>query len=748
MDVPSRAEADPAGSATRALLRPADGVHAVNRRLRRAGGWGKGRLRAAASRARILQRQDHFRRLASARIVRRLYQRAVEVDGFSSDGSKIAFCVSGRDLRAGWRDLYAAVGLGRYLGGRDHEVAYFGPERWTALPPETDVVVAMLPTFDPTVVPDGCRVVAWVRDEVERWAEHPHLALFDAVLAASPVALSRLTERYDGPSGLLPVGVDTELFRPPRRRAERAGVCTAPGGGETPRHLYQLLRRGHITFPFAITRGRDALDRIHAPYGIGTPGYFKLPDLYGRALLVLDDFSPSLRADGLANPALLEALAAGALPVTNSRLPLVGLGLDEVPVCGEEKGFGAQLTELLASPERIELRALALGARVRQLHSYLRRAEELDLFLAELPAAPRRATVPLVGGYPAGDADPYRSALRAGLARDGLAYCPVPDVLADPAPHSRGRLDNYALHLHRTDRLLAEAGSAEEAAERLARLRQRVDELAGRGGKLIVTVHDVRPERWRYPELERQLGAFLAERADVVHVTGPGTAGAVAPHFHLPAEKIRVVASGSYLDRLPRSAARAAARERFGLAPDDRALLLFDQDGTYPGLELLLEAFEPAVERDPRLRLVVAGAPGDAAALDPRLRRGPAADRIVPALVAVPEEELQLYFKAADVVVLPEPPLRDSPVLPLALTFGRPLVAPATPEEELPDPRFTITFVSGYAESLSDALLAAVELDEASAARAAREAAERYPAEEMGRDYAALVRDLLGAARD
>ncbi len=128
----------------------------------------------------------------------------------------------------------------------------------------------------------------------------------------------------------------------------------------------------------------------------------------------------------------------------------------------------------------------------------------------------------------------------------------------------------------------------------------------------------------------------------------------------------------------PAAADRAAARARFGLAPETVAVLSFGLIRPSKGVEVLLAA----VARAPRalpLRLLLAGAPwgGRAAGLERRLREPGLAGRVVARLEGVPESEAGTWFAAADAVALPYRSATGSAVAAQALAAGLPLVASA-----------------------------------------------------------------------
>lgn len=748
----TRSNAYRAGKAIRYLVKPAEGLRAVRRRRARSANRRTSRTGADGPDGGRPERVDpvpaRFRNLTADAAIRASYEQAVGAQ-FGSGRPRVAFCVSTADLDAGRGDLYVAVGIGRYLARHGYDVAYLPTERWADLPADTDLAVAMIPTFDPLTVPDGCRTIAWIRNETDRWSAHPHLALFDAVLASSSVTLNRIRELYDGPTGLLPLGVDTELFVQGTADPDRAGVVTTVNSWGRERHLYQCLRAVDITFPFVIFGERRGMSSYFSRYAGGSTSYFNLPDLYRRALLVLDDLNHTTRPYGNVNSRLLESLAAGALPVTNSRVGLLELGLDETPTYSDPASLAAVVDQLITDPAGTVALAARLSEVVRDRHSYRRRAEELHEVIAGLDRRPRRQTVRLVGFFPRYVDNPYQQMLMSGLRKVGVQAYPVEDVVTGPlAGHtSAGRLDNYLLHVHWTDPILQPASSEDEATARLGQFQRQVRDLRHRGGRLVWTVHNVLPHECRFPAVEQELARFLASEADVVHILSAETVRAVEGHYPLPPEKVRVIRHSSYLGVYPDSVSRLAARRRFGLDQDDHVLLFFGGIRPYKEIGDLLDAFAVAAEVEPRLRLIVAG---PAKRLDPRddLRERCAREpRITLVLESIPDDEIQFYFKAADTVVLPYRSVLNSGSFHLAISYGRPVVAPRTGSlVSLLDSRYTVGFDPDDDKGLPEALLAARQLRGRHVELAARDAARSYQVGDMAGEYAELVTELFDTA--
>ena len=129
-----------------------------------------------------------------------------------------------------------------------------------------------------------------------------------------------------------PIGVDIELFEPNASNADsRGGVVSTVNQWGRERDIYRALRSTPITFDLRIHGHAIGLPATLEKYHEGLVKFFELPSVYWGARIVLDDFNHTTVGWGAVNSRVFEALAAGALPITNSRLGLEELGLDEIP---------------------------------------------------------------------------------------------------------------------------------------------------------------------------------------------------------------------------------------------------------------------------------------------------------------------------------------------------------------------------------------------------------------------------------
>ena len=125
--------------------------------------------------------------------------------------------------------------------------------------------------------------------------------------------------------------------------------------------------------------------------------------------------------------------------------------------------------------------------------------------------------------------------------------------------------------------------------------------------------------------------------------------------------------------------ASGEARQRLGISDGQKAILFFGHIAPYKGLEYLVNAFQRILDRDKGYRLVIAGRPKGGeeywAAIHASIREDLQIGRILLKADYIPDAETEVYFKAADVLVLPYRHIYQSGVLFLGHSFGLPVLA-------------------------------------------------------------------------
>ncbi len=121
------------------------------------------------------------------------------------------------------------------------------------------------------------------------------------------------------------------------------------------------------------------------------------------------------------------------------------------------------------------------------------------------------------------------------------------------------------------------------------------------------------------------------------------------------------------------------ARQRLGISLQDRVILFFGNIAPYKGLEYLVEAFRQLMVEGGEYRLIIAGKPKNSDeywnAIQRALNEHEYRNKILLKIEFIPDPETELYFKAADVLVLPYRHIFQSGVLSLGYSFGVPVIA-------------------------------------------------------------------------
>jgi len=148
--------------------------------------------------------------------------------------------------------------------------------------------------------------------------------------------------------------------------------------------------------------------------------------------------------------------------------------------------------------------------------------------------------------------------------------------------------------------------------------------------------------------------------------------------FGVPERAVTVIPFGINNSLPDSNLSPTEARQRLGIAPGERTILFFGNIRPYKGLEYLVDAFN---RLDPgKYRLVIAGEAKKGTEtylsdIQLAIDRAGTRPQIIQKLEYISDEETELYFKAADVSVLPYTIVFQSGVLLLAYSFGLPVIA-------------------------------------------------------------------------
>jgi glycosyltransferase involved in cell wall biosynthesis len=200
------------------------------------------------------------------------------------------------------------------------------------------------------------------------------------------------------------------------------------------------------------------------------------------------------------------------------------------------------------------------------------------------------------------------------------------------------------------------------------------------GKKIVLTLHNINAGKRDNNDtaLNRLTLRIQYRLADHIFVHTKKMKDELIHEFLVPAARIAVIPFGINNAVPNTSLAPREAKRRLGIQDGEKTILFFGNITPYKGLEYLTAAFGQILERGD-YRLIIAGRPKDCDAywgsIQEAIRGQVENGRALLRADFIPDEETEIYFKAADVLVLPYRHIYQSGVIFLAYRFGLPVLA-------------------------------------------------------------------------
>jgi glycosyltransferase involved in cell wall biosynthesis len=200
--------------------------------------------------------------------------------------------------------------------------------------------------------------------------------------------------------------------------------------------------------------------------------------------------------------------------------------------------------------------------------------------------------------------------------------------------------------------------------------------------KIVLTVHNVNAGRRDGKDslLNRLTLKFQYRLADHLFVHTGKMKSELLKQFHIRETAVTVIPHGINSAVPNTNLTSRQAKRHLGICESERTILFFGAIRPYKGLEYLVAAFQQATARLSNLRLIIAGARKKGSEeylsdIERIIDRDPSRTQVLQKIDFIPDDETELYFKAADVAVLPYTEIFQSGVLFLAYSFGLPVIA-------------------------------------------------------------------------
>ncbi|HEY5810146.1 MAG TPA: glycosyltransferase [Povalibacter sp.] len=317
----------------------------------------------------------------------------------------------------------------------------------------------------------------------------------------------------------------------------------------------------------------------------------------------------------------------------------------------------------LCSAELLEERTQALLQRVQQLRS--REAidgwPQLSATRESPPQAPMRVLM-----FPKQADNPYVRRFSTELERAG--------VRVDEFSYGRAIRQRFdVMHMHWPDSHVV-SGSWWGSLAKHARFAALLALLRLRRTRIIWMMHNLKPHDANHP-----ISAWLFPRwvphaaTHIIALSAEGLRAATALYPSLTAKPSAIVPHCHYREDYEAAPPQAECRNRLDL-PQCFTFLFFGNIRRYKNVPRLIEAFRGLSESD--VQLVIAGLPGHGISAEELHELTAGDERIRLRLEFIRDEDVPLYFGAANVVVLPFDDILNSGSVLLALSFNRVVLAP------------------------------------------------------------------------
>jgi D-inositol-3-phosphate glycosyltransferase len=199
--------------------------------------------------------------------------------------------------------------------------------------------------------------------------------------------------------------------------------------------------------------------------------------------------------------------------------------------------------------------------------------------------------------------------------------------------------------------------------------------------RIVLTVHNVNARKRDFQDtlLNRLTLQVQYRLSDHIFVHTEQMKRELIEMFGVQRERVSVIPFGIN-NAVPNTRlTQREARLRLNLPDHAKTILFFGNIAPYKGLEFLIAAFQQILARCDDYRLIIAGRPKNSerywSIIQEAIRDHVKSGRVLLRADYIPDEETELYFKAADVLVLPYRYIYQSGVLFLGYSFGIPVLA-------------------------------------------------------------------------
>lgn len=266
--------------------------------------------------------------------------------------------------------------------------------------------------------------------------------------------------------------------------------------------------------------------------------------------------------------------------------------------------------------------------------------------------------------------------------------------------------------------------------------------------RVVLTIHDV--ESFGASGYSTRTVGWVYGLAREIIVHNQSCKLLVTEKLGLESGRIRIIPMGNFLHVISAPPDKNHAKRVLGLAESTKVILFFGHIKEVKGLDLLLRAMPAIAAAVPNVVLLIGGRPWktEFSRYEAMMDELGIRERCIAHIRYISDEEMPLYYGAADVVALPYRRIYQSAVVLLAMSYGKAVLASDLPAmtDLIRDGENGLLFRQGSHEDLAQKLIAILRDDamrEQVAAQGFNYVRQHFDWSQIGAETAKLYEDAL-----
>jgi O-antigen biosynthesis protein len=249
-----------------------------------------------------------------------------------------------------------------------------------------DVLFVLLDAYDLSKVrgakPDLVKV-AWLRNWFERWTAAPHFDAYDLYLCSSAKSAQWLREHHRKQAWVFPLATSTDRFAEAKpEQALSSDYCFTGSYWNVEREIGAAVQPEKLDgFKFVVYGNGWETHPSLRSYARGFLPYEQMPKVYASTRVVVDDANHVTKDWGSVNSRVFDALAAGALVISNGEIGAAEVFDRELPTYRSPDELQCLLRRYLGDETERRRLTQRLRKHVLTHHTYRHRARSLKRIL-------------------------------------------------------------------------------------------------------------------------------------------------------------------------------------------------------------------------------------------------------------------------------------------------------------------------------------------------------------------------------